>query len=388
MSDTPTPTAPPASTAVESIQTDQTVTPSERADLSDLEAQVLARFEQQSADADQTPPGDLDPASGQTGAGGDSGTGKPAEPPAPAQVPDQPAPVIPDQSAPVEPPSEVPPPGPGDHEIQLTPDDRWEQMSEDQRASALHVIDWAAGLDDTAMQTVDAALSGDYALVPLADLPAIQRFYQAQQASPAAPAAPSNYPPNPNPQGLPADPRWAEPPLFGQPDPDDPLANDPRFQQMQQTVEQLAQQQQREQEAQAIAWTKSEIESGAAEWWSAAANADLTAEDRARLEDAVIRNGLYAAQATIHDPRTAITMAFQQAVATDPIVQQRRIDRQVAERLEAERANLIHQQQQNAGTTALAGSSAPPSGMQAPPMDPDQALVNDIARALQGQNGN
>lgn len=387
MSDTPTPTPTPASTAVESIQTDPTVTPTERADLNDLEAQVLARFEQQSADADQTPPGDLESTPEQTGAGGDSGTGKPAEPPAPTGPGQQPGQQSPEQPAPVQAPVETPPPGPGDHEVQLTPDDRWEQMSGDQRASALQVAEWAAGLDDTAMQTVDAALSGDYVLVPLSDLPAIQRFYQAQQASPAQPAPPPGYPANPNRQGLPADPRWQEPPLFGG-DPDDPFTSDPRFQQLQQQVQQLTETQQRAQEAQVTAWTRGEIESGAADWWAAPANADLTAEDRARLEDAVVRNGYYAAQASIHDPRTAITLAFQQAVATDPIVQQRRIDRQVAERLEAERNSLAFQQQQNAGTTALAGSSAPPSGMQAPPMDPDQALVNDIARALQGSSGN
>lgn len=385
MSDTPTAT--PTATAVESIQTDPTVVPTERTDLNDLEAQVLARFEQQSTDADQTPPGDLDPATEQVGAGGDDGTGKPVDPPAPAQEPGQLPPADPGTGAPAGPPPEVPPPGPGDYEIQLTPEDRFAQMTQEQRESALQVADWAAGLDDTAMQTVDAALSGDYVLVPLSDLPAIQRFYQAQQASPTAPAAPPAYQANPNPQGLPPDPRWAEPPLFGS-DPDDPLANDPRFQQMQQTVQQLAEQQQREQEAQALAWTRGEIESGAAAWWASPANADLTAEDRARIEDAVVKTGAYAAQAAVHDPRTAITMAFQDVVAKDETLRQRRIDREVAERLEAERAGLYQQQQRNAGTTALAGSSAPPSGMQAPPMDPDQALVNDIARALQGQNGN
>lgn len=387
MSDIPPPPAPPVFDE-EPIQTDATVTPEQRADLNDLEAQVLARFEQQS-DEGTTPPG-AEP-SEQVGVEGDSGTGKPAEPSTPPQA--QPGQVpAPGQQPPPEvtPPVETPPPGPGDYEVQLSPEDRFAQMTPEQRESAIYVADWASRLDDTAMQTVDAALSGDYVLVPLSDLPAIQRFYQAQQQSPAQPAPPpsypSSYPPNPNPQGLPADPRWAEPPLFG--GDDDPLAADPRFQQMYQQVQQLTAEQQRTQEQQVIAWTKSEIEQGAASWWSDPANADMTAEDRARIEDAVIRSGAYAAQASVHDPRTAIQYAFQQVVANDPVVAQRRIDRQVAERLQQERDQLADQQQRNAGTTALAGSSAPPSGMQAPPMDPDQALVNDIARALQGASGN
>lgn len=377
MSDTPG-FPPPAEP--ELIQTDETISPEQRADLNDLEAQVLARFEQESADPDTSPPGDPSD-SEQVGAEGEGGTGKPADPSAPPQAPGQQPP--PEQ---VPAPAVEPTPGPGDHEVQLSPEDRFAQMTPEQRESAIHVSEWAASLDDTAMQTVDAALSGDYVLVPITDLPAIQRFYQAQQASPGQPAPPPVAQPNPNAGGLPADPRWQEPPLFG--DGDDLLASDPRFQQMYQQVQQLTAEQQRAREAQVITWTKSEIEQGAAGWWSDPANADLTAEDRARLEDAVIRSGAYAAQASVHDPRTAIYYAFQQAAATDPVISQRRIDRQVAERLEQERNQLAQQQQRNVGTTALAGTSSPPSGMQAPPMDPDTALVNDIARALQGASGN
>lgn len=330
-------------------------------DFSALEQQVLDEFARREADAlgsssdggNEPPPGDTPPSE--------------EIPPAEAPVEPHEAPgTLPDQEAPAPPADDIE----GDTEVQPTFDEIEEleidgtAYSIDTIESALKVKEWADGLDDTAVQTIDAALSGNYVLVPITDLPAIQRFYESQSAAP--PQAP--------PQA--GDKGWEDVPLPGFED------EDPRLQQLQQQVSQLTEAQQREQEAQVIQWTRTEIDTGAEEFWSA--NPDISPEDRARLEDHIIQSNLYAGLAAVHPPRTAIQMALQQAAATDQDLVNRRLQQQVDAQVAAQLDQLHRQAQQTAGSTALSGTSAPVSQQTKPAQTPQDAVAAAIARAMQG----
>lgn len=331
-------------------------------DFSALEQQVLDEFARREADAlGSSSDGDGSPPPGQ--ATPSEEVPAPPVPPAP-ETPVEPTAPAPDLTPDAEPGIE------GDTEIQPTFDEIEEleidgsTYSIDQIDAALKVKEWADGLDDTAVQTIDAALSGNYVLVPITDLPAIQRFYESQSSTPP------QTPPQPGDKG------WEDIPLPGFED------DDPRLQQLQQQVSQLTEAQQREQEAAQIQWARTEIDTGAEVFFTS--NPDITPEDRARLEDYIIQTNLYAGLAAVHPPRTAVQMALQQAAALDQDLVNRRLQAQVDQQVAAQIESLRQQAQQTAGSTALSGSSAPVSQQNAPAQSPQDAVAAAIARAMQG----
>jgi hypothetical protein len=323
--------------------------------LSELERQVVAQFvasdevlpppdaSSGTAPSDETPPEDRSEDSGEEGGGEEAEGVAPPTPPA-ATI---------DASADI---TEGEDPDPYDRSAPIA---EWDPDDQD-RARAL--VSWADGLTEEATAQVDAVLSGNYALVPLEDVPAITAFYQARQSGQTG---------TPPPAQAPA-PAWEE-------DPDLPPP-DPRFDQLQQRLEQTEAQVAQEAQTRQLEITRTDINQGADEWFSQ--HPYLSPDDRTRLESWVIESGAYIQHASRHEPRQAVQQALVQALAVDPIVAQRRIDAQVADRLEQERAALASQTRQNAGSSALAGSgSVMAPGRQ--PLDPDAAMVETIRQAMQ-----
>lgn len=240
--------------------------------------------------------------------------------------------------------------------------------SEEEITSALKVSEWASSLDENGVQMVDAALSGNYALIPIEDLPAIQRFYEATApgATPTPPSSPTTQPGSP-PSLSPAaavDP-WDE--------------EDPDVARLAAENAALRIEQQRTADALRYQQTVDGITRGEADFL--AQHPDLSDEDRARLTQAIVDNGSFQVLSTQHDPYRATQLAYQQALAADAALLQRRIDAEVAQRVEAERAQLAAQQRANAGSSALAGSSghiARPAAV-----NPDDAMVAMIRESLQ-----
>jgi hypothetical protein len=297
----------------------------------------------------ETPPEDRSEDSGVEGGEGEQEGVAPSTPPAAAIPPPPPL----DASADITEGTEAPP---LDRTLPIT-----EWATEDQdRARAL--VSWADGLTEETTAQIDAITSGNYALVPVDDIPAITAFYQARQSGQTG---------TPPPTQAPA-PAWEE-------DPDLPPP-DPRFDQLQQRLEQTEAQVAAEAQTRQLELTRADINAGADEWF--AQHPYLDATDRSRLESWVIDSGAYIQHASRHQPRQAVQQALVQALAVDPVVAQRRIDAQVADRLEQERAALASQTRQNAGSSALAGSgSVMAPGRQ--PLDPDAAMVETIRQAMQ-----
>ena len=315
-----------------------TATPEVETEFTDLERQVMDEFNRRQAqDAD----------AGDGTSGGEKG---------PGEVPDSP-PAVPEPSE--EEPDQLT--GPVDAPIQIGD----ATYTTDQLQAAVAVQEWASKLDPSAVAAVDAALSGEYALVPLSDLPAIQAFYaERNNPNPQPPSQPqaNGYDPNA--------------PLF------DGLTPDPQVAQLQAQVNQLTAAQQQQQYAESITRSKQEISQASEAFY--ATNPDLTPEDRERLEDYIVQSNLYTSLAQSYPARQATVMAFQQALASDQSIAQRRqqalVDAEVARQMSA----LGQQTQQMAGSTALSGTSSPPMPS-ATPQDPQSALIADIARHLQSQ---
>lgn len=228
-------------------------------------------------------------------------------------------------------------------------------------ANMVELREWAQSLDETASASIQAALSGDYVLVPITDIPAIERFY-AEQNNPA-PVTPPATPPEPQFDGL-----------------GNLIDTDPRLDQVTQEVAQLREAELRRQQETQLTSIRQQIDAGAEQF--IASQPDLTADDITRINQYVIENQIYAGLSAVHPPSKAIQLAYQQAIAVDPTISSRRqqaaIDAQVATQMEALRV----QQQATMGSTALSGSSAP-MGQATPPQTPDDAMVAIIAQHMQ-----
>jgi hypothetical protein len=238
------------------------------------------------------------------------------------------------------------------------------EYTEDEITAGLQVKSWVEGLNETEIQTVDAALSGDYVLVPMADVPAITAFYESRQ--------------NPSTPQPSAAPGYDE---YGYEQDSPPPARDPAYQALAAEVEQLRAAQEAEATQRNYEYTREAVQRGSDAFW--AENPDLSAKDRDRLSSAVMQAGVYQqALGSGQTPDQAAFTALNAAKQADPGLMQRTVDAQVAERLAQERAALAEQSRVNAGSTALSGSGAATNGTPMP-MSLDEQRVEMIRRAME-----
>jgi hypothetical protein len=341
-----------------------TATPSQLEDprLSELEQQVLAKFQSNTT-------GEPEGYAQMVGAADEP---VPVDEPTEATPPPSPHPSAPasasDAVSSPPPAAEVPPADPRTPDlsgVDASEDGTlatWEEWDDDTKSQAVRVAEWATGLTEEAQLQIDAVLSGQYALVPVEDVPKITEFYQAQQNSPPpSPAAPGTPAPEYNPYTL-----------------DEPV--DPRVAQLEAQVQQLAQAQNQTVEQQQIAYQRDAINTGSDAWF--ASHSDLTSSERDRLSAWVVRSGMYAGFAQTLPPERAVQAALDSALSQDATIQARRTDEIVAQRLAEEREAAVSQQERARAQSAISGSGASSPGVPQI-MDPDAAMVAMVQAAME-----
>lgn len=334
-------------------------------DTTEFERQLLDQFRNPDAVTDTpTDPRAAAPEQPSPGPGGEGSEPPPAVAAVSGEVaPDEtPTPSTTPEGAP---PEGTPPPAPPAAEADLW--DTYDDPAQVQQ-QAKSLVDWYANLDQAQVQTIDAALSGEYVLVPAAQVAELQaRWDQLQQpAAPTQPAAPSA--PNPAEYGA----NGYEPEGTGDPILAAQLAA------TRQEVAQLQATQMQSQIDQQVAKSAEQIATAADAW--VAAHPELTEADVAAVQNQALQSGIYGPLAARYGDAEATRMALEQAAAVVPTVQQKVLNARAAQ-LAAEQATQIAQQQA-AGTRASAISGAGTTPPDLSGLSPDDAMVEEIRQGM------
>jgi hypothetical protein len=370
--------------------------------LSDVEKNLLDWFDSRDAHPDKDkkpaePQASSAEETPQVGIEGDGGAPRPVpaeEPATPAgQEPvaqPEPPPEIPPEIPP-EPPLEaqevVAPAAPvwgfTDQDQQNNPVER--KFTDDELIDAVRSRDWVAQLRPEEVSTIDAALSGNYVLVPSQDLAALQQLYQQRQAGSgeAGPVAGGTPGAGPSPG-----PALGAPP----PEPDFSQAVDPDMaRQLHETQAQLAQvsaQQQQMAQQQMRDAAVVAARDGEADFL---AQYPLTDDQLNRLRSATISSGVYRglADANQGNHRLATKLALEHVYWATPEFRTQAIAGLTKESNDAVLAQQEADRQRQLQASALSGGSAPPP--HEIPSVPEtmagrqEAAAQDIARALRGE---
>ena len=304
-------------------------------DLSDFESQVVEQFnarEAQSSAASDEVSADASPSPGSEAA-------------APAQsgaALDFVEPV--DDEQPVEPAAPEPAP------------QYWEGFDDTQQAQARSVYDWYAKLDETAVATVDAALSGQYVLVPSEQIEYLQNNWDRVTGQ--------------SPEGTPD----VDDEMY---DPEDPLAK--QVGELQQKLEGFEQAQMQAVYEEQLHEDAARIDSTYDYWRSQ--HPYLTEQDCARLQNWVIESGAFETYAQF-GPVDATMKALDQALFMDPDLRMKAVQPLVDERVQQEMLAAQEQAQRGMRASAVSGSSnVEPDSVN---MSPEEAMVEEIRRSLEG----
>lgn len=240
----------------------------------------------------------------------------------------------------------------------------WDGVDAEQVAVARSVYDWYSQLDQTAVAQIDAALSGQYVMVPAGQIEALQRDWELLQQVKSGAAPTVAQQPGQTPD---------IPPL-------DSDETDPTVLEMQARVARLEQEQFEERQQQYMHQAAAQIDSAYAQWRED--HPYLDDADIRKLENAVVQSGIYSALAQQHGDARATQLALDQMLYADPALRDKALQPIIDERLQQSLADAQTQQARGTRASAIAGSAPAPPSDGAVAMDPDEAMVEEIARAM------
>ena len=365
MSDAPTNPVTPESTPVQA-QSTETEAPSTEG-LSALEEQLLAEFTERGAAPDSPTP-----------------TEPPAQPAA-----DSPHPDPGGEGGAVTLPAEGPaasalPPETSEHE-QIEVDDQpapsvWDDYPDPSgsQAQAKQLLDWHQSLSPQDISTVDQALSGEFVMVPVAQIEQLQNAWSDMERWKAGqpPAGQTQQsPPQHSGEYNPYD------------DPEFQQASNPQVEQLQTTVaatqQQVAAMQQQQMQQNIATETErisSEIQAAEAQWRSN--HPYLDDADMEVLQNHITSSNTFGPLQAQYGTAEATRISFEQAAAVIPRVQSKVTDAIVNQRVAQGQATVEAQQLNGTRASAIAGGATTPPDLSG--MDPEDAMVEEIRKSMFG----
>jgi hypothetical protein len=246
-----------------------------------------------------------------------------------------------------------------DHEI-LVIDRVWGDVPTENLETARAVYNWYSQLDEYAIQQIDATLSGQYVLIPTEQVELLQSNWDLLEKVRSGQQTPS-----------------ADIDDYS----DDPSV-DSDIDALNQRIAQLEAEKMQEQQAAQLQQTASVIDATYVQWRDQ--HPELSDDDFARLEAAVVQSGMFGPLATQYGDVQATVMALDQMLYANPEFRNKAIEPLVNEKLQAELQAAQEQQARGQRASSISGAAAGPPGETAVNLDPEEAMIEEITRALRG----
>lgn len=352
------------------------------AGLNQLEEQLLAEFT--SREATEPTPTPTTPTTPTTEAstGDPAVEGGDASPQAPSGVEEPGATTPPDPPESEQTSDSLEPPDPSDSSDPGV-GSVWGNFAGDPATNEQHaasVYSWYQGLTAQQMQTVDQSLSGDYVMVPVAQVTELQEAWdEMQEWKSARSQNPPTPNPNPNPNANAPVPDYPE--YGNDPTPDYPPtptdATDPIARAAIAELQQTQMEQQVHAEAAANAAIIDEV---GATWMTQ--HPFLTESDYGVIQDYIVNTGTFGALSQQYGVAEATRIALDQAAAVIPNISSKILDERVNARLQESQEVISQQSAVGQRASAISGAgSNPPGAIEADGVDP---MVEEIRRSMYG----
>ena len=227
-------------------------------------------------------------------------------------------------------------------------------------AAARAVYDWYSQLDEYAIQQIDATLSGQYVLVPQEQVQFLQQNWDLIEEVRRGKYSPDD-----------AD-------VYD--DVND--GGDPNIDALNQRIAQLEAERMQEQQAAQLQQSSSVIDATYNQWRDQ--HPQLSDTDFAQLEQMVVNSGIFGPLAAQYGDAQATVMALDQMLYANPDFRAKAVEPMVNERLQQELQAAQEQQARGQRASSISGAAAGPPGETAVNLDPEEAMIEEIARALKG----
>lgn len=244
----------------------------------------------------------------------------------------------------------------------LPVDEVWGDVPEENLSTARAVYDWYSQLDQNAIAQIDATLSGQYVLVPAEQIEFLQQNWNLVEDARQGKLS-------------------ADTGGYDEIDADDPGTN-PEVDQLNYRIAQLEAERMQEQAAAQIQQTSTVIDATYNQWRDQHPN--LSDEDFGALENMVIQSGIFGPLAAQYGDVQATVMALDQMLYANPDLRAKAIEPLVNEKLQAELHAAQEQQARGQRASSISGAAAGPPGETAVNLDPEEAMIEEITRALRG----
>jgi hypothetical protein len=241
----------------------------------------------------------------------------------------------------------------------------WAGYDETNQQMARGVYDWYTKLDESAVATVDAALSGDYVLVPTDQIQTLQENWDRLTA------------PQPDPA------EYQQQAYQQQYDEEDIDYEDPVVQEMlalRERLDMFEGQQVNEQIQQTIENEAIVIDEVFNYW--ASQHPYLNGDELGKVQNWVVQSGVFDTYASDYGVEQATLMALDQALFNDADLRMKAVQPLVDDRVQQEMLAAQEQAQRGMRASAVSGSSnTEPDSMN---LSPEEAMVEEIRRSLEG----
>jgi hypothetical protein len=241
-------------------------------------------------------------------------------------------------------------------------DQVWGDIPEENLPTARAVYDWYSQLDENAIAQIDATLSGQYVLVPAQQIETLQNNWDLLES-----VRSGEY----QRQNVDVDDEYS-----------DNVSNNPDIDALNQRIAQLEAEKMQEQQAVQLQQTASVIDATYVQWRDQ--HPELSDDDFARLEAAVVQSGMFGPLAAQYGDVQATVMALDQMLYANPEFRNKAIEPLVNEKLQAELQAAQEQQARGQRASSISGAAAGPPGETAVNLDPEEAMIEEITRALRG----
>ena len=226
-------------------------------------------------------------------------------------------------------------------------------------ATARAVYDWYSALDEYAIQQIDATLSGQYVLVPQDQVKFLQDNWNLIEEIKQGKSAVNDVD-------------------FG----DDLDATDPNIEALNQRIAQLEAERMQEQTTAQLQQSSATIDATYNTWRDQ--HPELSDDDFSRLETAVVQSGIFGPLAAQYGDAQATVMALDQMLYANPDLRSKAVEPIINERLQQELQAAQEQQARGQRASSISGAAAGPPGETAVNLDPEEAMIEEITRALKG----
>lgn len=237
----------------------------------------------------------------------------------------------------------------------------WGDATDEQLAQARSVYDWYSQLDQNAIAQIDATLSGQYVLVPAQQIEQLQQDWNLVEQVRSGKYQPQNQ-------------------VDSYDYDDDGEQIDPTVAALNDRVAELELERMQQQQAFQMQQSAGAIDATYDQWRNE--HPELDANDLAALEQMVVQSGVFGPLAAQYGDAQATVMALDQMLYANPQFREKAIQPLIDERLQQEMLAVQEQQARGQRASSISGASAGPPGETASTLDPEEAMIEELARAL------